>query len=728
MKKRKVFRKLFIIYIVIVLLYTLIGSAVFFYKHNQIGELELRNNQRMFLRQAQERIDTKFTVALNLINQFTSSEELTMYARDRSRDYYNITRVYNNLVKRTQAFNDFGFSLDIVKKSDDLVISSQGTMQLSSYYTKWGLTEPIVKDVEAYIESNQTDIFVIPETVHTTSGELMVMVKKEKIYEVQFIFYILFYVEDVLPQLDSKQTGFSLIRFDLPLIQVGGDELLREQSDSEYYVHREHSRVLSDVVYSYVTPRNAIQNKLFPLIADTAQIYIILLLFGIVLSFFAARNMYKPIRSIVNVMRGDEEHHDQDEFSFIKESAIKMKEVNKSLTEMLQNNRLSLKHKFLRDLLGGMAHHEQIAEGISLYELHGLEQSLSVIVLEFVEDQLLDDQFTKDAIQEIKTQTMRLIEEQLNQFSYCQLVEWDYKRYVLIMQETEIALMKKWISQSLSTIEIEFEIRIVAAIGQSVPSAYEMEHSLYSAFQLLDYRFAIDKRTVITTNDLGSLQETSYIYPLDLERDLISYCIQGKEVQVNVVLQRLFQLNFSERTIDGESLSKFISAIIGTVHRVMQQASKSEIDIFGEGSTHETELKKCENAQQILEKIQRIFHVLISKLVQVAEETDNSIADEMIAFVHDHYDRDISLTDLAEQFNFSPGYISILFKNYVGENYKDYLNLYRVNKAKEIYNSNHRLTVNEIGERVGFNHVNTFIRIFKKYEGVSPGQYFRKSE
>jgi two-component system response regulator YesN len=102
------------------------------------------------------------------------------------------------------------------------------------------------------------------------------------------------------------------------------------------------------------------------------------------------------------------------------------------------------------------------------------------------------------------------------------------------------------------------------------------------------------------------------------------------------------------------------------------------------------------------------------------------LSDQMTDFIHNNYHKDISLVDLSERFNASPAYISILFKNYTGENFKDYLNMYRVNKAKSLLSENTNLKINDLAGMVGCNHPNTFIRMFKKYEGVSPGQYAKQ--
>lgn len=104
---------------------------------------------------------------------------------------------------------------------------------------------------------------------------------------------------------------------------------------------------------------------------------------------------------------------------------------------------------------------------------------------------------------------------------------------------------------------------------------------------------------------------------------------------------------------------------------------------------------------------------------------ESDMAERMINYIKANYSNDISLTDIAEYFNMSTCYLSTMFKHYTGENFKDYLNFYRVKKAKE-YLQNGKMKMGAVAKLVGCNSINTFIRIFKKYEGVPPGQYVLK--
>ena len=81
------------------------------------------------------------------------------------------------------------------------------------------------------------------------------------------------------------------------------------------------------------------------------------------------------------------------------------------------------------------------------------------------------------------------------------------------------------------------------------------------------------------------------------------------------------------------------------------------------------------------------------------------------------------MENLADYLGHSFRYTSVLFKKVMDDNFKSYLNIYRVEKAKELMMEDNEIKVKDLAERVGYNSSNTFIRIFKKYEGVSPGKY-----
>lgn len=88
-------------------------------------------------------------------------------------------------------------------------------------------------------------------------------------------------------------------------------------------------------------------------------------------------------------------------------------------------------------------------------------------------------------------------------------------------------------------------------------------------------------------------------------------------------------------------------------------------------------------------------------------------------------DPDLSLNLLADQCRTTTSYLSRLFKESFGINFVDYLNQYRIEKAKELLLTTDK-PVKEISMTTGFNSQQNFIRVFKKHTGMTPGQF--KSE
>ena len=80
---------------------------------------------------------------------------------------------------------------------------------------------------------------------------------------------------------------------------------------------------------------------------------------------------------------------------------------------------------------------------------------------------------------------------------------------------------------------------------------------------------------------------------------------------------------------------------------------------------------------------------------------------------------------LAEQLNLSPGYLSDMLRTITGQNAQQLIHHKLVEKAKEMLSTSD-LSVAEIAYRLGFEHPQSFSRLFKTKTKYSPIQ-FRQS-
>lgn len=97
---------------------------------------------------------------------------------------------------------------------------------------------------------------------------------------------------------------------------------------------------------------------------------------------------------------------------------------------------------------------------------------------------------------------------------------------------------------------------------------------------------------------------------------------------------------------------------------------------------------------------------------------------EVKEYLDQHYRENISLDRLAEQFFINKFYLTRIFKEQFGVSVNSYLLEVRITRAKHLLRFTD-LTVEVVGAECGMRDANYFSRVFKKLEGISPGE-FRK--
>lgn len=124
------------------------------------------------------------------------------------------------------------------------------------------------------------------------------------------------------------------------------------------------------------------------------------------------------------------------------------------------------------------------------------------------------------------------------------------------------------------------------------------------------------------------------------------------------------------------------------------------------------------------QKIQALFlSMTAAQDISVAGSAKEALVEEAVKFIDAHYSRcDMSLTLLSQNLLISPAYLSSIFKKIKGISINQYLTQSRLDKARELL-SGTSLTLTEIAERVGYNDLFYFSKVFKRYFGVAPSAY-----
>jgi len=97
------------------------------------------------------------------------------------------------------------------------------------------------------------------------------------------------------------------------------------------------------------------------------------------------------------------------------------------------------------------------------------------------------------------------------------------------------------------------------------------------------------------------------------------------------------------------------------------------------------------------------------------------VVEKAMDYLRKNFGKPVSLEETARFAGVHPQYLSRMFSQEKGESFVDFLTRLRVSKAKELLRSGQN--VKETAAEVGYADANYFSRLFKKWEGLSPGDY-----
>lgn len=132
-------------------------------------------------------------------------------------------------------------------------------------------------------------------------------------------------------------------------------------------------------------------------------------------------------------------------------------------------------------------------------------------------------------------------------------------------------------------------------------------------------------------------------------------------------------------------------------------------------------------------RLEKIFYVLVKKVFkrkdELGKEKQETISNVKIVvdYIHENYQNQITIGELADLLHFSEPYFMRFFKKYTGTTCVAYINEFRMNKAAELLIGTD-LSVMEVAMQVGMHNISYFNRMFKNKYDITPKEYRKKRD
>lgn len=133
-------------------------------------------------------------------------------------------------------------------------------------------------------------------------------------------------------------------------------------------------------------------------------------------------------------------------------------------------------------------------------------------------------------------------------------------------------------------------------------------------------------------------------------------------------------------------------------------------------------IEKEQNLEKLIKFGEKFLRGYTNKFTSVLQQNDHELIEDALLYINKNYNKKLTLQHVANKLHISKNYLCHLFKVQTGYKFCEYINLQRVNKAKELIKENKK-TFEFISFDCGFSSQSHFSTTFKKYVGLTPNEY-----
>lgn len=258
-------------------------------------------------------------------------------------------------------------------------------------------------------------------------------------------------------------------------------------------------------------------------------------------------------------------------------------------------------------------------------------------------------------------------------------------------------------------------------ISEKEQDLRELKKTYGQAATALKYHFLYPRRQIILYENIKDKPDVSSL-PLDLINKISNMLGTERENEIKANLRQIMDFDVIANSSISylENLNKEINETI----------FKSFFKRLGEESLVTFELLNKIDDIYYFDNFHEYFHALEDLLMRIHEYnkqmksvySEQKYMDRAIAYIRENYHKDLNLAVVANYISLNYSYFSHMFKEYIGQNFVDYLKMVRVESAKRLLKETD-FKILEISEMVGYKNPKQFARVFRDVEGISPKEY-----
>lgn len=328
------------------------------------------------------------------------------------------------------------------------------------------------------------------------------------------------------------------------------------------------------------------------------------------------------------------------------------------------------------------------------------------------------------------TSSLQMTRELLSKYVSSHILSLDIRHCCIIffLKNTSDVGYKDTIRDTLEKISAMlfnyYSVTIYASIGSPVPEPLQIFYSYQEAKQI--FAQVADNMPILFFDDVASHEQLKNVFNISLfKEDILKAYAEYDEKALYDIFTSIIELfedhnTYYVQALDAASNTLYLSLSL------LNDGEQTVSEIFRDRNNNYRSLYKLTTVDQILDWMKVLRDGLCQSFSAHNKNYKNHIVTNVKKYINEHIEEKITLNKVAEAFNISPNYLSILFSKYNDVGFSDYINQSKIDAAKKMMlDKNYKIY--EISDMLGFESAFYFSRVFKKVTGVSPRDYMNQN-
>lgn len=494
------------------------------------------------------------------------------------------------------------------------------------------------------------------------------------------------------------------------------DNFIYTTDKLSYVISKVRSDV-SDWTYLYVQPYSGLVQsaKLLKNLIITSLL--IVLAMSILLAFVFSIYLYKPLSKLVYQIEkysGSDILTGRNEYIIINEAVKKLSTQNADLhSKYLLAFPFVQKHSIHDFLTNRNFSTEKFKSILNLMEINFIHSKYIPILIDFENVQFTDKikEFIEAHFMDYEEDIIYILSA-INNSRIAIIINTDndIKEVYSIFLEMKNNLNKNNIELTISFGKLNDDLNNIYVSYQEV-------------LQQMDNKFYAGKNEIINFNVFHP-EGIEFFYDKRVEEEM-HICIKSQNAEESIELFRKLSFGLSENFYSIDYIKYIYLRINTNITYALSDIGLElkETETFGE--TIFEKIQKAKTFQDLYEFTCNLITTSISMVSNLKKEQHNRLIEKTINFIKSNYQRDLPVDEISSHVFLSSRYLNSIFKAETGLTISEYITKLRMETAKELILNNH-MKINEVSKAVGYNNIQSFIRLFKKHYCMTPVDFRRK--